>query len=100
MNFMTRVSTLRLGVYRARPWNFYTPVLPSPADTTLSGSFNLFIGPDTAFYPGSGSLRLNNIVRNELAGSFDYASIDYRASKPRVTIRGTFRAVKQSAHCP
>jgi hypothetical protein len=100
MNFMTRVATLRLGAYQARPWNFYTPVLPSPADTNLSGSFNLFIGPDTAFFPGSGSLRLNRIVRNELVGSFDYASIDYGTSKPRVTIRGAFRAVRKSAHCP
>ena len=99
MTFMTRVSTLRLGRYRARPLNFHTPVLPSPTDTNLSGFFNLFIRRDTAFFADSGSLHLTRIAGNELEGRFYYHASALGAS-PGVTIRGAFRARDKSEQCP
>ena len=99
MTFMTRVSTLRLGGYRARPLNFYTPVLPSPGDTTLSGFFALFIRRDTEFFADSGSLQLIRIAGNELEGRFHYHASTLGASRG-VTIRGSFRASDKSEQCP
>ena len=100
--FMTRVSPVRLGAYRARPGFLHgTPALPAPGDTTLSGFFNLLIGHNWRFIPDSGGLTLTRITRNELAGTFYYVArgVPTAVSQPSVTVTGTFRAVKDTAPC-
>jgi hypothetical protein len=103
MFFMARVSTIRLGAYRARSGvrDGWTPALPAPGDTTLSGFFTLLIGHDWGFFPDSGSLHLTRITRNEIVGSLYYVarSVPTVVSQPRVTVTGSFRAVKDTASC-
>ena len=94
MDFMTRVSPLRLGVYRSRPGVRLgiTSAFPAAGDTALSGFFQFF-AKDWGYFPDSGSLRLTRLVGNELDGTFSYAG-------GGVTLTGAFRAMRRGCSVP